>query len=201
MAELLVIRHDKTPGFTPGDVIVVKPDGWKWSDRELFGESFVVIKRPDLSESEAISLYLPDAVPEELRAAEAVEWKRCADEKAAALAAIEPQLDAVRRATARTAEAAFDTDTLLVDPLSPAEKAVLGPAQQKALAVDRIAEKAVAAVVEDAVSEIVFDGTKLVPRGVYPQRLRGIDLESLAALGDKATLLDVDLATATRKVP
>lgn len=76
MAELLVIRHDKTPGFTPGDVIVVKPDGWEWSDRERNGGSFTVVEVPGMSVEDAEVKFLTDGTPPEVRKAQRDEWAR-----------------------------------------------------------------------------------------------------------------------------
>lgn len=200
MAELLVIRHDQTSRFTPGDVIVVKPDGWEWSKLER--AEFAVVARPDLSVAEAESLYLQRGVPAEVQATEDAEEARFLLDRKAALVAAKATIEATIEATAAAAAKSFDDGTLLVDPLTPQEKAVLDPAAQKAVTVDRIVAKAERAAIEAAVADVApFDVTKAVPKGVYPTLLRYIDLAVLDALGDKVTPLDVDLATVTKPVP
>ena len=202
MAELLVILDPKATGRADcvrGEVCVVKPDGWPWTKLERHG--FLVLSRPDMTVAEAEAVYLQDGVPDEVRRAAGDEWQRVAGERESALAAAKDSIAASRRATIAATEAAFDAGTLLVEPLTPDEKATLEPGQQKALVVERIADKAEVAAVEQAVRGIDLDTTKLVPSGVYPDRLRFLDVDALLALGDKVTPLDVDLATNRKTVP
>jgi hypothetical protein len=202
LAELLVIRDAKATGradCVPGEVSVVKPDKWDWSERER--KDFVVIPRPDLTVEQAEAIYLRDAVPDAARAAERDEWQRMMDDRRAALAAAKVAIEATKDATERAAAKGFDDGTLLVDPLTPQEKGALDPAAQKVLTVERIVARAEQAAIDAAVADVVPpDPAKEVPIGVYPTRLRHLDLDALDALGDKATPLDVDLATITKSV-
>lgn len=202
MAELLVIKNPEATGradCVSGEVCVVKPDGWPWSKLER--AEFAIVARPDLTVEEAESLYIQDGVPDVVRAAANAERQRAIDDRKAALAAAEATIIAAKDATAAAAAKAFDAGTLLVDPLTQEEKAVLDPATQKAVTIDRIVDKAEKAAVDAALADVLPpDPTKEIPHGVYPTRLRYIDLAAIDALGDKVTPLDVDLATVTKDV-
>jgi len=70
MAELLVKARNVNPRKSIGDVITVKPDGWKWGKDECLPQ-FVVVKVPDLSEKEAREKYMlplwDDEIPKEVQ--------------------------------------------------------------------------------------------------------------------------------------
>ena len=68
MAELLVRVADKTTAEDPrallflraGEVVVVCPDGWPWSEAEQTNPDWVILKLPNVTESEASAMLGPD---------------------------------------------------------------------------------------------------------------------------------------------
>lgn len=63
MAELLTLINPNSSTRSAGDVIVVKEDGWAWSDFER--KQFAIVKVP-MSVQEAEATYLKSGIPEEV---------------------------------------------------------------------------------------------------------------------------------------
>ncbi len=58
MAEILVLAREDAPSYDPGDIIMVRPDGWKWGKKEG-PPLFKVIRVPGVAVEELQHLQGP----------------------------------------------------------------------------------------------------------------------------------------------